>query len=299
MTSFAFINQFINDNQLSDSFFAQANDYYIPLADKLFNISSLHERANHSPFYLGINGAQGSGKSTLTLFLSRYLQQEYSLKVANISLDDFYLSQRQRQQLAVDVHPLFETRGVPGTHDLGLLQDTLNRARQNKSSIALPRFDKATDNPLDSKLWPKINLPVDIVILEGWCWGVSPQTQEQLVNPLNQLEQQRDSELTWRKYVNRQLKEYYQPLYEMMDHWLMLKAPSFDCVANWRWQQEQHLALSVPNSKQSQLMTKKQVFDFVQFFQRLTEQGLKTLPEKCDDVLLLDSSRNILEWQQR
>ena len=43
----------------------------------------------------------------------------------------------------------------------------------------------------------------------------------------------------------------------------MLKAPDFDCVLNWRWQQEQHLALSIPKSKQSQLMTKEQVFDFV------------------------------------
>ena len=33
-----------------------------------------------------------------------------------ISLDDYYLTKKQRNYLSKRIHPLLETRGVPGTH---------------------------------------------------------------------------------------------------------------------------------------------------------------------------------------
>ena len=38
-----------------------------------------------------------------------------------VSIDDFYLTRAERKKLGEQVHPLMETRGVPGTHDVQML----------------------------------------------------------------------------------------------------------------------------------------------------------------------------------
>ena len=291
-----FIDSFIHENQLDKSFSTTAKKYYLPLANKLVQLV-LQKQRHKLPFYLGINGAQGSGKSTLTLFLSQYLEQQYHLNVASISLDDFYLDKISRRQLATNIHPLLATRGVPGTHNINLLTQTLKVAQQ-QGELALPRFDKAEDNPVEAPLWPRIKLPIDVVILEGWCWGVPAQQQIQLNTPINPLEENQDNNCIWRQFVNQQLANNYQPLYQLMDHWLMLQAPSFDCVAMWRWQQEQHLALSLPPEMHNKLMSEQQVIEFTQYFQRLTEHSLVEMPSSCQDVFLLNNQRTILNWRQ-
>ena len=63
---------------------------------------------------IAISGSQGSGKSTLAEILCDHLQ-DLGVAAYTCSLDDFYLTQDQRGQLARDVHPLLQTRGVPGT----------------------------------------------------------------------------------------------------------------------------------------------------------------------------------------
>ena len=68
---------------------------------------------------VGINGAQGSGKTTACAFLE-VLLAERGLKAVTVALDDLYLTRAEREALARDEHPLFLTRGVPGTHDVDL-----------------------------------------------------------------------------------------------------------------------------------------------------------------------------------
>src|SRR5690606_41264080 len=55
------------------------------------------------------------------------LLEDQGLRVAIISLDDVYLTHDARQHLAATVHPLLQTRGVPGTHDVDLGVDTMTR----------------------------------------------------------------------------------------------------------------------------------------------------------------------------
>ena len=155
-----------------------------------------------------------------------------------MSLDDFYLTGAKRQQLAREVHPLLATRGVPGTHDIAALKQILKQLKTKQIGFTIPRFNKATDEPYPESQWPIIDTPADIILLEGWCWGVKPQTDEQLAAPVNELELKHDTDGLWRHYVNKQLKSYYQPLYKAMDFWLALQAPSFDCVYKWRLEQE-------------------------------------------------------------
>ncbi|MBT8146932.1 MAG: hypothetical protein KJN90_08760, partial [Gammaproteobacteria bacterium] len=179
------IASFLNDEQLPDSFVEIIANWYQPLANKLIEM-----RKNlDCPLIVGINGAQGTGKSTLAKFLSLMLTHQ-QFRVANLSLDDFYLDSNHRGQLARDVHPLLATRGVPGTHDLNLAEQVVEELADPDSigQLLLPRFDKAIDEPKPQSMWDAIELPVDVVLLEGWFTGLQPQTEETLATAVNDLE---------------------------------------------------------------------------------------------------------------
>ncbi|MBU3002876.1 kinase [Paraglaciecola arctica] len=283
------INTFINKNKLSGDFIKIAEGYFIPLAEEI----KTHQLSAKSTYFVGINGSQGSGKSTLSEFLKEYLSETYGLTVEVMSLDDFYFSRIERQIIADDVHPLFKTRGVPGTHNMSLAKSVLQDLKQQRPTT-IPRFNKATDDPHPMSAWTKVNGAVDIVIFEGWCWGVEPQTYEQLKQPVNTFEETEDPNSDWRNHANLQLSLSYLPLYSLMDKWVMLKAPSFADVYAWRLEQEQKLKDATNNKQTSGIMDEKQVQRFIQHYQRLTEHGLSTLPNKCDHVFELNSSRAII-----
>ncbi|UAA40688.1 kinase [Paraneptunicella aestuarii] len=246
------------------------------------------------PLFIGVNGCQGSGKSTLSDFLHRYFSQEKGLSSVVMSLDDFYFDRNTRATLANSIHPMLQTRGVPGTHDTEKMHDVLTTLKQSKTTtIAVPRFNKAQDNPYPESQWSQLSSPVDIVIMEGWCWGVEAQSDEQLQQPVNELESQQDMDGTWRKYVNQCLKNDYEPLYALMDYWVMLKAPAFSQVFKWRCEQEHKLAASLAETSNTKVMSDAQIWDFIQYYQRLTEHGLNTLPPTCDKVFELGNDRSI------
>lgn len=285
------ISEFIKQHKLPEEFKLTVKDYYKPLADKII---SQFNRGNSS-YFVGINGCQGSGKSTLTDFIAEYLVSQYQINVAVMSLDDFYLPRAERKQLAKDVHPLLATRGVPGTHNIEALKDTLTKLKNRETGFAIPRFNKATDNPFPESEWTQITQPVDIILLEGWCWGVQPQTDEQLQAPINELEMQHDAKGIWRTYVNEQLKANYVPLYKEMDFWLTLQAPSFDCVYKWRLEQEQKLEARNVGLSNSKIMTPTEILNFTQYFQRLSVQGCCTIANSADVTFHLDYERKITD----
>jgi len=298
--------EFIEENKLDQNFINTANNYFIPLAESLVEKQKLHldkvtanKHSSHSKesktFFVGINGCQGSGKSTLVAFLAEYLKQNYQLSVAVLSLDDFYLSKAERNVLADSVHALFKTRGVPGTHDVTLLTKTLNDLKRNqKLNISLPRFNKAQDDPFPKKYWPEMQTPVDMVLFEGWCWGIPAQPSNDLILPVNSLESKQDQQLIWRSKVIEVLRTDYQPLYQLMDTWIMLKAPNFSCVYQWRLEQEHKLAQNLDGKGRDNVMSDEQVANFIQYYQRLTEYGIKVLPNNVELLFELDEQRRVI-----
>lgn len=145
------------------------------------------------PPILGIAGSQGSGKSTL----ARIVAEQFG--GATLSLDDVYLTRTERQVQAQDVHPLFATRGPPGTHDLRLLHRVLDRlaAAGPGDLTPLPRFDKLADDRMAEADWPVFQGRPTAIILEGWCLGARPQTQPMLALPVNDLEKAQDPDGFW------------------------------------------------------------------------------------------------------
>ena len=181
-----------------------------------------------------ISGAQGSGKTTLAANLQHILQQG-GMRCGVVSLDDYYLSQRDRQILARKIHPLFVMRGVPGTHQIQRLYQDLQLQLEGKA-LSLPRFDKASDDVIE-------DLPTacyDVLIVEGWCLGALAQSAEQLALPVNALDLT-PAAATWQGYQNQQLAQWYQPLWPLMQQMLYLQAPDWPTVCRWRQQQEEAL----------------------------------------------------------
>ncbi|TWX64771.1 kinase [Colwellia demingiae] len=285
------LSDFIKQHKLPEEFRLTVKEHYKPLADRIVN---LFNKKNNT-YFVGVNGCQGSGKSTLTDFISEYLMAQYQLNVVVMSLDDFYLSSENRNQLADKIHPLLATRGVPGTHDMAALDHIITQLSEHRTGFTIPKFNKATDEPFPQSQWTLIEKPVDIILLEGWCWGVPPQTDEQLQIPVNELELEHDITGEWRNYVNQQLKIAYQPLYKKMDFWLALQAPSFDCVYQWRLEQEQKLQDKNIDLSGSKVMSPAEVLNFTQYFQRLSLHGENTLSKFADTVFHLDNDRHIID----
>ena len=283
------LTTFIKQHKLPEKFRLTAKDYFQPLAERIFSQFSKSSR----PYFVGINGCQGSGKSTLTDYIGECLTKTHKLNIVVMSLDDFYFTGEKRQELSRDIHPLLATRGVPGTHDMAMLENTLIKLKAKETGFTIPRFNKATDEPYPQEQWQVIEKPIDIILLEGWCWGVKPQTAEQLISPVNELELKHDRNGAWRNYVNQQLQQYYQPLYAQMDFWLALQAPSFDCVYKWRLEQEEKLKANNQGLSNSKIMQSDGILNFTQYFQRLSVQACNTISQSADAIFYLDYARNI------
>ena len=248
------------------------------------------------PVLIAVNGTQGSGKTTLCDYLCSSLREEYGRQCVALSLDDFYLTQAERKALAGAVHPLFITRGVPGTHDMGLLQSTLDQLLQvgGTRAITIPRFDKGADERRPTQDWDRVTQPVDIVLLEGWCLGATAESERSLSQPVNALERDEDPRAIWRTQVNTSLNEFFPPLYDRVDQWIMLRAPSFDCVFDWRREQEQKLANQPSEKRPSHLMDDADLQRFIQHYERLTRRCLAELPDHVHYLLQLNEARQIV-----
>ena len=283
------MSDFLSRHRLPAEFRRIAEEYYLPLAKRLPQM-----RDGKHQLLLGINGAQGTGKSTLADFLRLATESMFGWNVAVLSIDDFYLTRAERKTLAEEIHPLLETRGVPGTHDTDMLAYYLERLQQLGESkrIALPRFDKAVDDRADESRWPGVEGPIDLVILEGWCVGTVAQSEAELQRPVNALERDEDPDGAWRRYVNDQLKTKYQAIFARLDALIFIGAPNFDAILRWRLEQEEKLAATSP-SNAAGLMNKQQMTRFIQFYERLTRTNLATLPESADFVFRLDDSHSI------
>ncbi len=233
---------------------------------------------------LGLCGAQGSGKSTVAEATCRLLAERGMTAVA-VSLDDAYLTHEARQRLAAEVHPLFATRGPPGTHDTGMASALLDQLKTPGIAV-LPRFDKATDNRAPRAGWPRVKTPVDVVIFEGWCVGAIPQGAAALSQPVNALERDEDPKGVWRGYANDQLEGPYQDLFGRIDDLILLAAPGFEVVAGWRAEQEAKL-----RARTGQGMDDTQIARFVSFYERITRWILAEMPGRADWTVTLDETR--------
>jgi len=267
------LRQLIEAEGLPEDYLEVAERYWRPLSE------DIAERAMDGPVVVAINGAQGAGKSTLCKFLE-VLMIEHNQRATTLSLDDLYLAKAERLDMAENEHPLFATRGVPGTHDVALGEAVIDALKEGRPAV-MPRFNKASDDraadvtTIDSKF--------DVILFEGWCVGAVPQAAEALREPENSLEAEEDPEGVWRREVNRRLATDYAELFSRIDMLVMLKVEGFDAVRANRRLQEQKLAANNPGG--SAIMDDAALDRFLMHYERLTRWQLDEMPARADIVV--------------
>ena len=243
---------------------------------------------------IGLAGGQGSGKTTITSILTLILQKYFKLNVFKVSIDDFYKTRKNRRLLSKNKHPLLMTRGVPGTHDIDLMLNFFKKIKdKNFKNLQIPKFDKAIDDRCSKSLWHKIKTKPDVVIFEGWCVGARAQSSSQIKRPINSLEKVYDKGLKWRTHVNNQLKTKYKTLFNQLDGLLYLKAKNFDLLREWRLKQERKLWVQKKNKKNLKIMSSGDVINFMQTYQRITQQMFKDALKISSIVINLNSKHQI------
>ncbi|MDC0473086.1 P-loop NTPase fold protein [Pelagibacteraceae bacterium] len=264
----------------------QLNLFYLPISEYIYK----SYKNTSKPFVVGLSGGQGSGKTTITKIIKLILEKKYNFNVVNFSIDDFYKTRAQRNRMAKQIHELFITRGVPGSHDVKLLKKcfySLNKKKFKKFHI--PMFNKSLDERMQKNKWQKITKKPNIVLFEGWCVGSKPQNLKQLKRPINYLEKKYDIKLTWRKKVNNELKNNYSKIFRLIDKLIFLKVPHFKYVYKWRLLQEKKLKIK---SKGKKIMNKNEIKKFIMFYERITKEMMKS-KKNYDVVIKLDKKHRL------
>ncbi len=261
---------------------------YIPMS---FWIENKYKKKKKTLF-LGFSGGQGAGKTTVAKILKIILKKFFKRKIYISSIDDFYKTLKTRNKMVHTIHPLFKTRGPPGTHDINLIKKFFYFIKKKKfTKTKLPKFDKSIDDRLKKKYWFNIEDRPEIVMLEGWCVGAQPQSNSLIKKPINILEKYEDQDFIWRKYVNQKLKKEYKKLFAMIDYYIFMKIPNFNMVFKWRLLQENKLRKRSHSKKK--IMSFNEIKRFIMFYERITLQMIKDLSKSASVIILLKKNHEI------
>tara|TARA_B100000963_G_scaffold353404_1_gene368037 strand:- start:189 stop:1118 length:930 start_codon:yes stop_codon:yes gene_type:complete len=246
------------------------------------------------PYFVGLAGGQGTGKTTTSSLIKIILSKYFKLKVFKISIDDFYKTRKERISLSKRVHPMLLTRGVPGTHDINMMLNFFKKMKNKKfTRLKLPTFNKAIDDRFDKKRWYVLKRKPDVIIFEGWCVGAQSEKNSTLKRTINSMEKTKDQKQVWRKYVNDQLKSKYKRLYSQLNCLIYLKAKNFSLLQKWRLKQERKLWIQSKKNSKTKIMTKENVLSFMQTYQRITQNMFKIMPKYASIIINLNSNHQI------
>ncbi|KAE8539183.1 hypothetical protein D1P53_004273 [Cryptococcus gattii VGV] len=213
-----------------------------------------------------------AGKSYLTGLLPAYLEKHYNLRLAAMSLDDFYLTHPDQVKLAQSDpdNPLLSGRGPAGTHDLPLLVECLAKLKSIndcRAKIPIPAKDQSLQLPIydkslfkgegdRSKELVEVQGPIDVVIFEGWMNGFGPLSDDKLEERYAEAERQWSSpslkgaaaaKPTILLYssstlhnINQNLRKY-EVLWDQIDCFVQIRPVDLSYVWTWRLQQEHNM----------------------------------------------------------
>lgn len=271
-----------------------------------------NEGAETPPFFLGLNGVQGAGKTVLVSTLQNTLRAEpYSLFVVTWSLDDIYLTHADQLALAQKYpdNPLLQHRGQPSTHDLVLGEKVFASLAAEKPT-AIPQYDKSAfagqGDRVPESQWEVVNSEgqqkIKVVIFEGWCVGFRPRDDNTLRALWEDAVRRKESgdysgRLGYVKFediqtVNDSLKGY-NALTDKLDALIHIDAQNLRFVYEWRQEQERTLRAAKGTG-----MTEEQVTNFVDGYYPSYEVFTDTLREGVFKPAQ-GSAESESEWKNR
>jgi len=246
------------------------------------------------PYFVGLAGGQGTGKTTISSLIKIILIKYFKLKVFRISIDDFYKTRKERVTMSKRIHPMFLTRGVPGTHDINMMLSFFKKIKSKKfKRLKLPTFNKAIDDRFSEKYWYDLKNKPDVIIFEGWCVGAKSEKNNTLKKTINSMESVKDQKQIWRNFVNQQLNSKYKNLYSQLNCLIYLKAKNFSLLQKWRLKQERKLLIKSKKNLKSKIMNTEDVLDFMQTYQRITQNMFKNMPKYASIIFNLNSYHQI------
>ena len=267
-------------DDISDNFFLEI---VIPLSVYL---NSFQKR--NIPYFIGLTGGQGSGKTTLSIFIQKILIDVFKKRAVGFSIDDIYKTKEDREKVAKKIHPLCSVRGVPGTHDIGLGNktiDSLFRAQSNTYTY-IPSFSKILDMHHPKKDWRKYKGRPDFIFFDAWCGGAKPIPDYKWRPPLNKLEKEKDPDQVWARWSNNELAGDYQKLFNRFDKLIFIQVKKMENVYENRWLQEKNMSKGIKDKKLlKNIMNKNQIKNFVMHYERLTRHILDEMPNQADIVI--------------
>ncbi|CBF79067.1 TDA10 family protein [Aspergillus nidulans FGSC A4] len=220
-----------------------------------------NDPANTPPFFLGLNGVQGAGKTVLVSTLNSILRSPpYSLAVVTLSLDDLYLTHEDQVSLAKSnpTNPLLQHRGQPGTHDLPLAQSVFSALRAGRPT-AIPQYDKSAFSGQGDRVpmeqWETVNVEgqeqIKVLIFEGWSVGFRAWDDDILKQKWEDAVKRKEQDKEYRgrlghvkfedvRKVNEALRGY-DVLTDQLDALIHIDAQDNHFVYEWRQEQERTL----------------------------------------------------------
>lgn len=191
---------------------------------------------------IGLSAPPGCGKTSLGHWIQAVARQlEWPVYV--LSLDDFYWPGKILEQSIAD-NPWNVPRALPGSHDLELLVNTIDRWRQ-EGILTAPCFSKhLRSGHGDRSGWQTANPRV--LMIEGWFLGCCPWDQRCME------EKPEGIQLTDRERAYRQIVQLamvpYQTAWHRLDRLWQLKAIDHKAVEVWKCQQELSMQSRTGNS---------------------------------------------------
>ncbi|MEM8829421.1 MAG: glycerate kinase [Cyanobacteria bacterium P01_G01_bin.19] len=270
---------FQDEAKITDSF----ERLWLPTA---LNLASIRQKLDRT-FIQGILGGQGTGKSTLCIILKLILNY-LGFSVANLSIDDLYLTHVERQELRQQ-DPRLIWRGPPGTHDIALGLKVIEEcsAADGEHDILLPRFDKSAYNGSgDRANFEPVRKP-DILLFEGWFVGVKSIAEECFDNCPHPIVEPKD--IQFAKDNNKRL-EAYVSLWDKLDKLIILYPEDYRLSQQWRKDAERK---AIAKGKAG--MSDQEIDRFVEYFWQALhpELFIKPLLKSADLVVEIKSDRSL------
>jgi D-glycerate 3-kinase len=232
----------------------------------ILNLLSAHQqhhsrKPNPPPFFIGLNGVQGAGKTVLVDILKKTLTSPpYDLSTVVFSLDDLYLTHEDQVNLAKanPENPLLQHRGQPSTHDIPLALSVFESLKESQPT-RIPQYNKAAfkgqgDRVLEEE-WEEVNADpansVRVILFEGWCVGFRPLSKEALREKYDAAVEALQSSTSSKPYegrlahntlnsvttINEALRDY-DKITSQFDAFVHIDAQNPLFVYDWRLEQE-------------------------------------------------------------